>query len=396
MLLIASSCGTPTETTASNSGRCRILYIIGQLGWGGSERQLSYLLRELDRKRYPPALLVWNYSPDQHYIDVIRSLSVPIHFFPQDTSSAAKLKGVRRLAQSLGAEVIHSCSFYTNFPAYWAALKTSAVAVGSLRGEFDKGKKDSGPLLGRLSARWPRYQIYNSVSSAEMARRSGGMFSPKHIDVVRNGLDLQQFCVLKGNSIVEEYIVGIGSLLSLKRWDRVLRIVNQVRRRGAECKVRIAGDGPERRRLERQAQDLGISEHVEFLGSTLDVRQLLEKSRFLVHTSDSEGCPNAVMEAMACGRPVVAMDAGDIPLLVEDGKTGFVIREGDEETFEKRVVLLLSDDDLCHRMGLAARVKAERELGLDHLVTCTLDAYRTAGWKDTHSAHSQAELIRPR
>src|SRR6266852_3635901 len=106
--LLASSCGTPTEAAPSGSSRCRFLCIIGQLGWGGSERQLSYLLRAIDRERYPPAVLVWNYSPDQHYIDEIRSLSVPIHFFPQGTSSAAKLQGVRRLAQSLGPEVIHS------------------------------------------------------------------------------------------------------------------------------------------------------------------------------------------------------------------------------------------------------------------------------------------------
>ena len=291
--LLSSSCGTPIDAPSKGSSRCRILYIIGQLGWGGSERQLSYLLRAMDHERYPSHVLVWNYSPDHRYVDEIRSLSVPIHFFPQGTSSAAKLQGVRRLAQSLGAEVIHSCSFFTNFPAYWAALGTKAVALGSLRGNFDDHKKDSGLWRGWLSARWPRYHISNSFSSAERARCSGGIFYPKHIDVVRNGLDLQRFCVLNGNAVVKEYIVGVGSLLSLKRWDRVLRIVYEVKRKGAECRVRIAGDGPERRRLEGQAQDLGISECVEFIGATLDVPGLLEKSRFLVHTSDTEGCPNA-------------------------------------------------------------------------------------------------------
>jgi glycosyltransferase involved in cell wall biosynthesis len=380
--LLSSLSGTPIEGVALSSSRCRILYIIGQLGWGGSERQLSYLLRAMDRERYPSHVLVWNYSPDHRYVDEIRSLSVPIHFFPQGTSSAVKLQGVRRLAQSLGAEVIHSWSFFTNFPAYWAALGTKAVALGSLRGNFDVATKVSGLWRGWLSARWPRYQISNSFSSAERARRSRGIFSPKHMDVVRNGLDLQRFCVLNGNAVVKEYIVGVGSLLSVKRWDRVLRIVDEVRRKGAECRVRIAGDGPERRRLERQAQDLGISEYVEFLGATLDVRGLLEKSRFLVHMSDSEGCPNVVMEAMACGRPVVAMDAGDIPFLVEDGRSGFVIHRGDETTFAEHVLRLLADDELCRHMGLAARAKAEQEFGLGSLVDETLNAYRAAGWRD--------------
>jgi glycosyltransferase involved in cell wall biosynthesis len=88
------------------------------------------------------------------------------------------------------------------------------------------------------------------------------------------------------------------------------------------------------------------------------------------------------MEAMACGRPVVAMDAGDIPFLVEDGRTGFVVRRGDEGAFGQRVMQLLSDENLCRSMGLAARAKAERQFGLDRVVSETLEAYKAAGWRD--------------
>ena len=88
------------------------------------------------------------------------------------------------------------------------------------------------------------------------------------------------------------------------------------------------------------------------------------------------------MEAMACGRAVVAMDAGDIPSLVEDGKTGFVVRRGDDAKLVGSHGALITDRDLCRRMGEAGRAKAEREFGLDRLVSETLAAYRAAGWKD--------------
>jgi glycosyltransferase involved in cell wall biosynthesis len=282
----------------------------------------------------------------------------------------------------LGAEVIHSFSFFTNFPAYWAALKQNTVALGSLRGEFAKAKEDCGPLLGRLSAHWPRYQISNSASAAEAIRNAWGTWSPKHIHVVRNGIDLEHFSQPSWNAAGKPSIVGVGSLLPLKRWDRILRVVRHVRSCGYDCKLTIAGDGPERAALEQLSREFGLSGYAEFIGTTSDVPGLLRQSHLLVHASETEGCPNAVMEAMACGRPVVAMEAGDIPLLVEDGKTGFVVRRGDEETFGERVMQLMSDEKLCHRMGLAARIKAEREVGLDHLLTSTLDAYRAAGWRD--------------
>jgi glycosyltransferase involved in cell wall biosynthesis len=134
--------------------------------------------------------------------------------------------------------------------------------------------------------------------------------------------------------------------------------------------------------LERYAQDLGIADHVEFIGHTEDIPNLLSDAIFLVLTSDNEGCPNTVMEAMACRRAVMATDVGDIPHLVEDGKTGYVVRRGDDAMLVARMATLLTNRDLCRRMGEAGRAKAEREFGLNRLLEETLAAYRTAGWRD--------------
>ena len=113
-----------------------------------------------------------------------------------------------------------------------------------------------------------------------------------------------------------------------------------------------------------------------------NISDQLAESTFLIHTADYEGCPNVVMEAMACGRAVVATDAGDVPLLVEDGKTGFVVRRGEDGALVDRMIRLITDRELCRRMGEAGRAKAEQEFGLDRLVAETLAGYRNAGWKD--------------
>ena len=121
---------------------------------------------------------------------------------------------------------------------------------------------------------------------------------------------------------------------------------------------------------------------VHLLGYVDNIPRLLAESCFLVHTSLIEGLPNSVIEAMACERAVVATDAGDVPYIVEDGKTGFIVPTGNVEMLADRIAKLLDDFELCKRMGKAGREKVEREFTLDNLVKETLNAYRLIGWND--------------
>jgi glycosyltransferase involved in cell wall biosynthesis len=336
----------------------------------------------MDRERYQPAVFVWDRKDMEPYGTRIRALGIPLYSFPGDLSGVLKLRAFRRFVFEHKPEVVHSYSFYTNFAAWWAALGKKTIAVGSVRGDFAIEKKSSGILLGRLSARWPRTQIYNNFVGAKVARPSYSLFTSRQVLVVRNALDLRQFRMAPVSTNGRTHIVGVGSLIQIKRWDRLLRAAAVLKGNGLDFRVEITGGGPLRESLEKQARDLGLSDRVRFAGHTDDVSTSLAGSTFLAHTSDTEGCPNVVMEAMACGRAVVATDAGDIPSLVEDGKTGFVVRRGDEEALMDRMAMLIADRDMCRRMGEAGRAKAEREFGLERLTEETLAVYRSAGWKD--------------
>jgi glycosyltransferase involved in cell wall biosynthesis len=365
-----------------NSVDCRLLYVVGQLGAGGLERQLYFLLQGMDRERYQPAVAVWNFSETDVYVQQIRALGVPLYSLPRPLLPSSQLRNFRRLVKELNPEVVHSYSFYTNIAAWWATLGTDSIAVGAVRSDFVDDKASSGFLLGRLSARWPSKQIYNSFAAAEKARNFRTFFAPRQVFVVQNRLDLQQFQKIPLSTNGPVRILGVGSLLQYKRWDRLLRAALDLKQRDLHFLVEIAGGGPLRESLARQARDLEITDRLRFTGHADDVPGLMAMSTLLAHTSDVEGCPNVVMEAMACGRAVVAMAAGDIPSLVEDGKTGFVVRRGDDAQFVERLATLITNRELCSQMGEASRVKAEREFGLHRLVEETLNAYREAGWRD--------------
>jgi glycosyltransferase involved in cell wall biosynthesis len=366
----------------STAVKCRILYVVGQLGAGGLERQLYLLLRAMDRDRYRPEVVVWNFRAEDIYVGRIRELGIPLHSFPAIFTRTKKLLGLRRIALEKRPEIIHSYTFHTNFAAWWAAAASKAIPVGAVRSDFTNDKKACGLVLGTLSARLPNTQVYNSFASAEKARRSGYLFTAHNIIVVRNGLDLTEFRSVPISNNGSPRILGIGSLLQMKRWDRLVRAAWSLKNMGLDCSVEIVGGGPLRESLEKQVQDLGLLHQVRLKGHVDNIPAVLASSTFLAHSSEIEGSPNVVMEAMACGRAVVAMDAGDIPLLIEDGKTGFVVPRGDDDKFVERLATLIQNRDLCRQMGEAGRAKAEREFRTNRLVEKTFAAYVAAGWSD--------------
>jgi glycosyltransferase involved in cell wall biosynthesis len=335
----------------------------------------------MDRQRYKPVVVVWNYREKDRYIHEIRALHVPVLCVGNERSRIGKLVAFRRMVSRLFPEVIHSFSSYTNIAVWWAAFGSTAIPVGSVRNSFLFTRKDAGMILGRACARWPQAQIFNSEAARNTAESWATPFKPNRMYLVRNGLDLNYFIPKPYPSNIS--LLAVGSLYPRKRWERLIKIISLLSARVVgRFQVRLVGDGPLRGELEELSRRLGVDGLIQFLGPRNDIPALLADSTFLVHTAEDEGCPNVVMEAMACSRAVVAMDAGDIPFLIEDGKTGFVVRRGDETRFAERVFELLSDHELCRRMGLAARAKAEREFRLERLVSETLAVYKAEGWKD--------------
>jgi glycosyltransferase involved in cell wall biosynthesis len=367
----------PYSSSEASRGKCRLLYLVGQLAMGGSERQLYYLLKSMDREQYNPVVVVFNYNDADPYGNRIRGLGVPLYFWPNTRSSLFKLRDFRKIVIQLRPEVVHSYSFFTNFVVWWATLGSQSIPIGSIRKDFISERIQ---IKGRINARWPRNQICNSLAAQKTVENCGGLFKPARVFMVRNGLDLDLF---HSNPSLPRrpVLLAIGRHFPEKRWDRLLQILSLVAAKNLQFTVNQVGDGPLRKALEAQAKDLGLENRINFLGLQDDIPRLLADSSFLIHTADDEGTPNVVMEAMACGRAVVATDAGDIPFLVDDGKTGFVVPRLDNGAFVDRISRLLTNSELCCHMGEAGRIKAELEFRLDRLVTQTFEVYQLEGWR---------------
>jgi glycosyltransferase involved in cell wall biosynthesis len=134
------------------------------------------------------------------------------------------------------------------------------------------------------------------------------------------------------------------------------------------------GSGPAAQALRAQARELGIDEEVDFLGSVADVPSLLADCSFTVLPSLTEGMPNAVLESLAHGRPVIASAVGGVPEILNHGG-GILVRPGDPETLAEAMLILLADPGLATELGAEGRALVRDRFGVDRMVTDSLRLY---------------------
>lgn len=166
--------------------------------------------------------------------------------------------------------------------------------------------------------------------------------------------------------------VFVGRLTTQKGVDLLLRAWGLL---AEPRELILVGDGAERSSLEALCCELKLN-HVTFIGSTNDVRSYLQQADFFVLPSRSEGIPNAMLEAMACGLPIVASHVGGIPDVVEDGESGLLVPPEDAPALVGALNRLLADSDLRRGMGQKARERVVSDYSLKAVTTRHLELYR--------------------
>ena len=197
----------------------------------------------------------------------------------------------------------------------------------------------------------------------------------KDITVIPNSIDTRRFRRIDNPKLREEIcpkcekvLVHISNFRPVKNATQVIRIFHRLREQGQSVKLLMVRDGPDRMPAEHLCRELGVREHVRFLGKQECIEDILSIGDVFILPSASETFGLAALEAMACGLPVIASNIGGLPELVEDGETGFLCPLNDIDAFAERAKLLMMDDGLLKKMGKAARARAVKEFDVTRIV----------------------------
>jgi glycosyltransferase involved in cell wall biosynthesis len=172
-------------------------------------------------------------------------------------------------------------------------------------------------------------------------------------------------------------VVGnVAALAPHKGQRHLVAAAARVVREIPDARFVIVGDGELREALERQIKELALERHVFLTGFRSDALGLIKSFDVFVLSSITEGLGSAVLEAMACRRPIVATRAGGIPEAVIDGVTGLLVPPHDEPGLAAAIVRLLKDRTLAMTLADAGRTRVEDAFSVERMVSGTLEVYR--------------------
>ncbi len=196
------------------------------------------------------------------------------------------------------------------------------------------------------------------------------------VEQIANGVDTSRFTISTRHSNNQKMITFIGRLDGYKGVDCLLEAFRQIIQGCPDVKLKIVGDGPDALQLTRQAEALQIQGKVIFRGRQEDVAKELSETDIFVLPSLSEGMSNVLLEAMACGLPVVATAVGAAVDMISDRVNGMLVPPGNPAALSNALIELLRNDVLAGSLGKAARKTVEERYGLARTADCYKKLYQ--------------------
>ncbi len=345
--------------------------IIGQLTTGGAEGQLRLLCEGFDSARVRAT--VYCLSPEvEPYGPRLEAAGIPVRVI-----GGSRLGRLRRLRRQLRADrirVAHAWLFIANAYA-WAASRAAPWALVTSA----RNCKRSSRLLDALNRRAFRASdaiIVNSTEVHQYVQREYGAPADR-LALIRNAIDLKRFQPRAVPRAEGPTVVMVGRLVTQKNPLLFVAAAAALVERVPTARFLLVGDGPLRGQVETAIRAAQLSDRCILLGERGDVETVLSDADLFWLTSDWEGLPNAVIEALASGLPVVATDVGGTAELVRAGVEGFVVPPGDRVALVERSAEILLDPALQARMRSAARARAEA-YGIGPMVEATSAVYARA------------------
>lgn len=363
--------------------KIKVVHIVPMLSPGGAERVAVHIVRGLNRERYEPVVVSFTGRLECDLDCLLEEAGVEVRYLGKrpgfDYRMYARLHPVLRECQP---DIVHTHLHVLRYALPSLLLLQRASLLHTVHNLADREIEPR--------ARWiQRYALNHGVVpvavAQEVALSLRRLYGIQQCRVISNGIPTDCYARPKaprsewrarqGFGDDDVLFVCVARFAPQKNHALLLKAFAQGPASDPKAHLVLAGEGVLREQLEEQAKNLGLTRQVHFLGLRTDIPDVLSAMDVFVLTSDWEGNPLSVMEAMASGLPIVSTAAGGVPDLFESGKEGFIVQPGDAQGLSHSMASLLGDQEARRSLGRAAARRAKENFDVSTMVQAYEELY---------------------
>lgn len=355
--------------------KIRIAFLVHTYGFGGLENMVTNLVNHLDPKRFESSIISFSpLKPVNNRVDPnhVRVFSLN----KMGGNNPILIYKICQLLRKIDAQIVQTHNWGTALEGILGAkLARIPVIIHAERGTIEDKKRNI--IFQRFL--WALAKQVLSVSAAHRKKVTDITGFPQgQIKAIVNGVDTELFFpkpevknevrVSLGLKKGHICIGTVGSLRSVKNQILLINACKTILSGFSHVEVLIVGEGPLKNQLTQKVSTLGFSKRIHFLGTRTNIPEILNALDIFVLPSLSEGMPNAVLEAMACGVPVIATAVGGVPEIIEKPEDGIVINSQDERALIDALTYLLENKEDRLEMGMRGRLRVLKHFSLKKMV----------------------------
>jgi glycosyltransferase involved in cell wall biosynthesis len=343
----------------------KVLHVIDSLDLGGAQTFLLDLVNHHDRTRFIPEVAVMHGAGV--YAKAFMDAGVSVHSLSPLRFPPFYIPNFWKLMNGGNYDLLHFHLFGANLCAKPIAVMSGHPAI-VVHDQCNDASRDQNPLLLAADAFWNR-KSHRIIAVSESTRRY--LLAHEDLDdssvvTISNGIDTERFRPAIGaqrkqarselGMPADAFVIGgVGRLVFQKNFLLFLKVASNILKHYPEVRFAIAGTGPLEPILRAEAENLGISSQIIFLGHVSNRQSLYHALDILLITSDFEGTPMTLLEAMASGIPVVASGVDGIAEVCSDGVNSLLALPGNSISFEQSLSRIISDQALRDDFASAGR-----------------------------------------
>ncbi len=328
-----------------------LIFLLEEANFGGTQRQTLEIALRIDKGLFSPE--IWTVAGGEELLFMLKGHDIPVKILRKDPKLRPFLAAFAlwRQWRKSPPMVIH---LGTVFPNIWGRIfgyifKTPVI-VGGCKGQ------------GTVRKQYERYLwrlVHAHICDAHSIKTAlEDLGVPKNqVHHINNGVNVDFFTPPKHIN-TEPEILCVGRMVAEKDHTTLLKAFAKVQKQVPKARLHLVGDGYLLNKMQELSHNLGLQEHVAFHGSSGNVLEHMQAARLFVLSSTSEGTPNALLEAMACGLPIVATAIAGIPDMIENEKQGLLVPPSNADTLASAILRVLQDDTLANNLGMEARKRA--------------------------------------